>query len=141
MFDREGCGQDKRLSHIHLEQRVEKNLARSNWTDKAATIVFDPELEIWIWSDSPHVETILGWGGRQPSLREWLRNKNYIKPDEIKPKRPKEAAEEVLRIVRKPRSSAIYRELAEKVSFERCTDKSFLKFKTTLQKWFPPESK
>ncbi|MEN8217380.1 MAG: hypothetical protein ABFS56_13640 [Pseudomonadota bacterium] len=26
------------------------------------------ELEIWVWSDSPHVAEILGWKNKQPDL-------------------------------------------------------------------------
>ncbi len=40
--------------------------------------------------------------------------------------------------LRKPRSSAIYRALAESVSFRRCIDPAFQKLVTTLQTWFPP---
>jgi hypothetical protein len=40
--------------------------------------------------------------------------------------------------VRKPRSSAIYLELARSVSTDRCTDPAFLKLKRCLREWFPP---
>ena len=54
-----------------------------------------------------------------------------------KPVRPKEAAEAALRKVRRPRSSNIYRKLAEVVSLQLCTDPAFLKLKSILQNWFP----
>ena len=40
------------------------------------------------------------------------------------------------RHVRRPRSSALYAALGEKVSVERCSDRAFLKLKTTLRNWF-----
>jgi len=46
--------------------------------------------------------------------------------------------EAALRVVRKPRSSVLYQRLAQKISFGRCTDEAFHKFKTTLQNWFSP---
>ncbi|MCX5772792.1 MAG: hypothetical protein NTZ09_21325 [Candidatus Hydrogenedentes bacterium] len=56
----------------------------------------------------------------------------------VKPQRPKEAMKEVLRLVKKPFSSAIHQELAETVSFERCQDLAFLRLKSILRQWFPP---
>jgi hypothetical protein len=44
--------------------------------------------------------------------------------------------EKALRVARKPRSSLLYRELAENVNMERCLDPAFLKLRTTLRKWF-----
>jgi hypothetical protein len=56
---------------------------------------------------------------------------------QVKPARPKEAMEAILRHVRKARSSAIYREIAGKVALAGCTDPSFGKFRETLGRWFP----
>jgi hypothetical protein len=53
-----------------------------------------------------------------------------------KPKHPKKALEKALRMARKPRSSAIYQALAEKVGLARCSDQAFIKLKTALQNWF-----
>ncbi|MFB3133348.1 MAG: hypothetical protein ACE10K_12585, partial [Rhodothermales bacterium] len=53
-----------------------------------------------------------------------------------KPQRPKEAVEAVLRATDTPRSSSLYRQLAQKVSLNRCDDPAFLKLKSTLQEWF-----
>jgi hypothetical protein len=53
LFDREGCGREN-LTRQQLEQIVENNLFRVGW-QQAAVIVLDPELEIWVWNDSPHV--------------------------------------------------------------------------------------
>lgn len=55
----------------------------------------------------------------------------------IKPHAPKEAMEAVLRLARLPRSAARYRQLAEKISLDRCSDETFRKLRTTLQTWFP----
>lgn len=137
VFDREGCGKEV-VGCRELEEEVECRLARNGWADRAKVVVIDPELESWVWSDSPEVDEALGWGGRSPALRPWLTEKGFLQQSERKPDRPKEAVEAALRFVRKPRSSAIYRELAESVSFRRCIDPAFQKLVTTLQTWFPP---
>src|SRR5438034_5293261 len=58
-FDRRGCGRVE--PREDLEKSVETNLAQNGWGGRAAAIVIDPELEVWFWSDSPHVEAALGW--------------------------------------------------------------------------------
>ncbi len=138
MFDREGCGHEN-LTREQLETSVEEQLYQSGWKNRAAAIVFDPELEIWVWSDSPHVATILGWKQQYSPLKNWLITQEFLSEDEVKPARPKEAMVAVLKTVSKKRSSKIYRQLAEKVSLERCSDPAFLKLKQTLQSWFSPE--
>ena len=135
IFDREGCGRED-CSAAALENDLEGQLRAAGWHDRASVVVLDPELEIWVWSDSPHVDGALGWAGRQPDLRHWLRRQGLLAPGQFKPIRPKEALEAALRIVRLPRSSSIYRALADKVSFKRCTDRAFLKLVDCLQRWF-----
>jgi hypothetical protein len=135
LMDREGSGQEAVL-RADMEARIEEALGKSGWNDRATAIVIDPELDIWAWSDSPHVDHELGWSKRQPDLRTWLTEQGLLKTGAVKPDRPKEALEAALREVRKPRSSALYQALAEKVSLERCTDLAFEKLKTALQRWF-----
>jgi len=137
VFDREGCGSAETVDE--LEADVGRRLAASGWDDRAATVVIDPELEVWVWSTSPHVESVLGWRGRQPDLRTWLRDHGFLPQEghEVKPRRPKEALMEAMRQAGKRRSSAIYWELASKVSLEGCTDSAFQRLKAILQQWFP----
>ncbi len=137
VFDREGCGREE-LPRTAIEEEVEKRLASSGWPDnRARAVVIDPELEAWVWSDSPKVDQVLGWGDRTPSVREWLHKQEFKILDSGKPERPKEAMEAVLCNVRKARSSAIYRELASQVSLRRCVDPAFSKLTTTMREWFP----
>jgi hypothetical protein len=135
LFDREGCGQEQRSREI-LEQEVETRLFQSGWDDRASVIVLNPELEIWIWSDSPHVASILGWEGKTPDLKTWLIEQALLAPAAVKPARPKEAMEGALRTVKKPRSSDLYLKLATQVSLDRCVDPAFLKLKSVLKQWF-----
>lgn len=136
VFDRDGCGREER-TRKDLESDVEGKLSNSGWKRRAACVVIDPELENWVWSGSHHVDRILGWEGREPGLRDWLRQNGWWANGASKPGRPKEAVEHALRTVRKPRSSALYRELAECVSLKLCSDSAFVKLKDTLSRWFP----
>lgn len=136
LFDREGCGQEQK-SRDELEREVEGRLRQSGWVDDtAASVILDPELETWVWSNSPHVADVLGWGAGLDDLTIWLQQKDFWREGDLKPHRPKEAVEAVLRAADTPRSSALYRQLAQKVSLNRCDDSSFLKLKSTLQAWF-----
>jgi len=135
LFDREGCGKNG-LSREEIERELEDRLAASGWNDRAGVIVVDPELESWVWSDSPHVSTILGWNQRAAALAAHLEKKGLKTPGQIKPPRPKEAVEEALRHVRKQRSSALYKQLAESVGLSRCVDPAFKKFRNKLVEWF-----
>lgn len=135
IFDRDGCGREQ-LSREQLEQDVEQRLAQAGWQQRAAVIVLDPEIEVWVWSGSPHVATVLGWEGRTPDLRTWLIGKGLLDPQQPKPTRPKEALELALREVRRPHSSALFLKLAERVGYNQCVDPAFSKLKATLQQWF-----
>ncbi|MEP0762584.1 MAG: hypothetical protein HRF48_07580 [Chloroflexota bacterium] len=136
MFDHEGSGQESRRA-VDLQEELESRLEANGWAGgRARVIVLEPELEIWVWSDSPQVDSCLGWDRRQPDLRTWLRQRNLLGPDAFKPADPKKALEAALREVKRPRSSAIYRQLAEQVSFSRCVDPSFNHLRAILTEWF-----
>ena len=107
MFDRVGCGRDA-LTREELEAEVEGRLSQSGWNDRATVVVIDPELEAWVWSDSPHVAEQLGWAGREPPLGDWLRGRGLLSDGKVKPHDPKAAVEKALWAARKRRSSAIY---------------------------------
>ncbi len=137
VLDREGCGQED-AARNEIETTIEQALRTTGWGERGRAIVIDPELDIWVWSDSPHVAGELGWLESGPALLTWLREQGFGFAGR-KPDRPKEALETVLRKVRRPRSSAIYKALADKVGLSRCTDQAFEKLRTTLQVWFSEE--
>lgn len=137
VFDREGCGINAPAEH--LEREVEGRLAASGWGDRAAVIVIDPELEAWVWSESPHVPRCLGWTGDLAHLRGWLKGQGLWE-DGKKPSDPKRAVQRVLHEVDRRRSSSIYSELAKSVGFRKCEDRAFLRLLNVLRGWFPPGS-
>lgn len=137
VFDREGCGAENK-SREELEGIVQNELEANGWRNRAGVVVIDPELENWVWSDSPHVDRVLGWPVKDQKLGDWLAKGQFGPLTKGKPKRPKEAMEAALRESKIPRSSSLYKELAERVSLQRCSDLAFEKLLQCLRAWFPP---
>ncbi len=136
IFDRDGSGKESQ-TRDDIESAVERELSRNGWRDRSAAIVIAPELEAWVWSDSPEVDKALGWQRRTPTLRRWLEESGYVTSGTPKPSDPKKAMRDAMREVNKKPSSAIFSTLAKNVGTRHCIDPAFLKFKTTLQRWFP----
>jgi hypothetical protein len=139
LFDHEGSGGEA-IPPCDLERQIEDALARSGWQERAACIVIEPELEAWVWSDSPNVDSELGWAGRHPTLHEWLITENLLAANTVKPSDPKAAMERAMRHVRKPISPYVFTRLAETVGLNRCEDRAFLKLRSVLRGWFATES-
>ena len=137
LFDHEGCGKEAE-SIATLENELQTHIAQSGWKH-SAVIILHPELEIWVWSDSPQVDAVLGWTNHDPPLRRWLTIEGWLKANDLKPQLPKECLHAALREVRRPVSASLFEKLAQSVSFARCIDPAFLKLKNTLTTWFPPQ--
>ncbi|MCX8140334.1 MAG: hypothetical protein N3E46_11695 [Gemmataceae bacterium] len=132
LFDREGCGCNETAEV--LEERVKRELQQSGWQN-AEAVILDPELEVWVFVDSPHVPQVIADGDEQLCSQKLT---HAEKSRLNKPARPKELMETLLREKRIPRSSSLYLKLAQKVSLSNCSDPAFLKLRQILQEWFPP---
>ena len=137
VFDWEGSGGERRGPREILEAEVEARLAAAGWDDRARAVALQPEVEIWVWSDSPEVDRILGWQDHTPALRPWLQQRQFLPAGAAKPPRPKEALAAALREVRQVPSANLFRQLGASVGLTRCTDPAFAKLRATLQAWFP----
>ena len=136
LFDHHGSGQqDQDVSWV--EEDLRARLAANGWGERAQVVVVEPELETWIWSPSPVVDEVLGWRGRAPPLREWLKGRGDWPNNRSKPRNPKASVGAALREAGIPRSPRLYRKLAERVSLARCDDRAFQRFVDLLQAWFP----
>ncbi|MFN0076741.1 MAG: methylation-associated defense system protein MAD4 [Prosthecobacter sp.] len=137
VLDLEGCGWESTPTD-KIEAELEARLVATGWNaDTAKCLVIAPEVEQWVWSDSPEVDAALGWDGESlGSLRHWLVGKAFEFSPDGKPKRPKEAMRAALREKRVQISSAIFSELASRVSLRRCKDRTFLKLCAILRQWF-----
>lgn len=138
VLNHEGSGQEWRPPET-VANDLKRRLEISGWAGRTEALILCPEIENWVWSDSPAVDQAVGWRGRHPPLREWLVAKDWCPPGATKPKWPKECLEAALREVRMRRSSAIYRELAENVGLTRCQDQGFRAFRETIRAWFPAQ--
>jgi hypothetical protein len=135
IFDREGCGREDATAEV-LERELDSRLDQSGWDGRARTVVIDPETEILLWSDSPHVAETFGWASDRGDLRDWLRGRNLLQAGQAKPTRPKEAMLAVLGETGVKASAANFGAIARKVSLERCQDRSFLRLRDLLRSWF-----
>ena len=121
---------------IALESLLEDSLRTSGLGDWARAVVIDPELEVWVFSDSPHVARSLGWREGTAALREALTAQGLWNQEDAKPADPKAALQWALRKARKPPSSSLFRELAGTVSLDRCQDRAFVRLRDLLVGWF-----
>jgi hypothetical protein len=121
-----------------IEQQIRASCVDVGWSPgNVCVVVLDPEIETWIWQDNQHVEQALAHRG-PPSLRQDLEASGDWPTGAAKPRRPKEVLEAVLRKNRIPRSSALYRRIAERVSIKHCVDPGLATLVEALRRWFPP---
>jgi hypothetical protein len=137
VFDRAWEGAPSQCSAA-LAAKVSRDL-QDDWNGAADVVVIEPELEAWVWSDSPHVEEVLGWKNRAPGLRVWLQTEGLLRQGEVKPSDPKTAVERAIKMSGKRWTAGTCKSLSSKVGLARCQDISFSRLKTVLQGWFPPE--
>lgn len=120
-----------------IRNEILEQLQSNGWGgDRADVVVIDPELEVWVWQDNPHVAAALGYSGNN-SLREALRKTNEWPDGQHKPTQPKELFKDVCRRYRTPYNSSLYRDIVEQVSVKHCKDTAFQQLVATLQRWFP----
>jgi hypothetical protein len=136
VLDHEGSGQEGRPAD-EVAADLKGRMESTGWSRRAEVLVLQPELENWVWSDSPQVDSVMGWERRNPPLRKWLAEQGSWRAGSAKPDRPKECFQAALREVRIRRSSSIYRQLAARVGLERCRDPGFLAFRKIVETWFP----
>ena len=117
---------------VEVRTNILETLRKNGWgNDRADVVVIDPELEVWIWQDSPHVQLAIGFRDIG-SLREALKKAGSWPEGENKPNEPKELFQKLCRQYRTPYSSALYRDIVEKVSVAGCRDPAFLQLLSTL---------
>lgn len=131
IFDHEGSGKEN-ISREKLEFDLEIQLSKNGWGKRGYVIAIDPEIESWVWIDSPHTFEIMGWKGEGETLRKNLSQLGFVFNDLGKPVRPKEALEKALKGKNKVASSSIHQQICAKASFKQCQDPAFIKLKQTF---------
>lgn len=119
--------------HAAVRAKVSQDLSGS-WPEHLV-IVLDPELEAWVWQENIHVVQNLG-AGDFATLRSALEAAGFWRPGDLKPHRPKEAVEHALRLAKLPRSAAIYRRIATRVSLANCVDPALAALRDGFRGWF-----
>jgi len=122
---------------LELEGTVKGSFERRSLAPWAGVVVVSPEVEAWIWSDSPRLPAALGWSASLGELRAWLEERGLWPPGALKPPDPKLAVKAVRRQVGLPPSASIFTAVARTVSFQRCSDPAFLRLCGLLRGWFP----
>ena len=128
-----GAPKDPQTELQRSLQRMGEQIGLPRW---AHAVVIQPELEAWVFSDSPHVARELGWRGSMADLRSALSVAGLWDAGLTKPRDPKRAMDWALWRSRIPRSSSLYRELASKVSLTGCHDPAFRRLVGLLRGWF-----
>lgn len=123
-----------------LRATLLQRLQDSGWPpDRCQVVVIEPELEMWVWVESPAVPEVLrtSW----PDIHQLGRRRDFWREGEVKPHEPKALLEAVLRQQRRPRSAAIFQELAQRLGLASCTDPAFVLLRETLARWFGPSNR
>ncbi len=137
VFDLDGSGQEAKPRE-EIEMRIEKDLVKNGWApENVLAIVIDPEVENWMWINTPRVSEALNWKDQEP-LFDWLTKEGWLKENEDKPEDPKASMEAVLKKTKKARSASIYNKIAGTASFKSCKDPAFNKLIEKLKEWFLP---
>lgn len=105
--------------------------------DRAAAVVIDPELEVLLWQNNPHVERALRHS--RPPLRRLLEKNGRWPPDAPKPPAPKEGIQALIHANRARPPMVGYCQIARTVSTAGCVDPAFHRLRDTLRAWFPAE--
>jgi hypothetical protein len=112
-----------------------RRLHLKGWpADRCQVVVIAPELEAWAWANSPAVPEVLrtSWA----DIRALADGHGGWSQGRAKPNDPKALLEAVLRQQGRPRSAAVFQELADRVGLAACTDPAFVLLRETLVGWF-----
>jgi hypothetical protein len=133
------CDWDTSPGQIEIRDAITQQLKASGWdAQRFIVIAIDPELEQWIWQDSPVLESALRHHGPQ-SLRATLSGRNLWPDAQVKPPKPKEVFIQIQHENGVKKSSSVFRRIASEVPIAACTDTEFQCLVNTLRAWFPAE--
>ena len=122
------------LPAAEVRQDILARLHQNGWNDRCEVVVINPELEVWLWQNSPHVEQAVGFSG---SLRQHLQDNGKWPAGAPKPLEPKEAMQALVKAKKPLKTQVVYSRIARSVSIHGCRDQSFDLFANTIRHWFP----
>ena len=122
------------LPAADVRQDILARLNQNGWHDRCEVVVVDPELEVWLWQNSPHVKQALMFSG---SLRQHLQDNGQWPAGAPKPLEPKETIQALVKAKKALKTKVVYSRIARSISIQGCTDQSFDLFANTIRLWFP----
>jgi hypothetical protein len=122
-----------------IERKMTEELLKDGWDADAAVVVLSPELEIWAFVQSDHLARSLRWPELNGPIRDWLGARGEWPDGMPKPPCPKEALHKCARQGAVRITPHWFEDFAGgQVGLTSCTDRSFLRFRDVLRRWFPP---
>jgi phenylpyruvate tautomerase PptA (4-oxalocrotonate tautomerase family) len=136
VLDCEWEGSPGQAQIIH---NITRQLHESGWKpEDVIVIAIDPELEQWIWQDSPVLAEELRIDDSQ-GLKSVLNQRGLWPQEAAKPPSPKALFDQLRRENNVKMSSAIFKRIATKVPVSQCQDSEFRRLTAKLREWFPAE--
>jgi hypothetical protein len=133
------CDWDGTPGQKVIIQNITQQLHRNGWgDDEVIVIAIDPELEQWIWQDSPVLADALRMSVPQ-GIKAALSERGLWPLKAAKPPQPKELFIQLRRENNVKLSSSIFKKIASKVPVAACQDSEFRRLVDQLRVWFPAE--
>jgi len=133
------CEWDGSPGQVAIIQNISTQLLGSGWAaDDVIVIAIEPELEQWIWQDSPVLADELRMDAPQ-GLKAALSARGLWPQDAAKPPSPKELFIQLRRENNVKLSSSVFKRIAANVPVAACQDSEFRRLVNQLQLWFPAE--
>ncbi len=133
------CAWDGSPGQAGIHDAISRQLVASGWDQaRFVVIAIDPELEEWIWQDSPILEKAVRHHG-VITLRETLAARKLWPMGMSKPPNPKEVFDLIRQENQVKKSSSTFRRIASEVPVAACVDPEFQRLAEALRTWFPPE--
>ncbi len=123
-----------------IRDAVENHIESAGWAKgDGCGIVIVPELEIWLWADSPHLASLLNFPDFA-SLRQHVQTNSDAWPvGSAKPADPEEALKVVCRNAPvTPKNPSLFRHVCRAVGTKHCADPAVARLFDALRTWFPP---
>jgi hypothetical protein len=133
------CDWDGSPGQAQILLNVTTQLQQSGWApEDVIVIAIEPELEQWIWQDSPVLSDELRMEAPQ-GLKAMLGQRGLWPAEATKPPSPKDLFIQLRRENNVKLSSSIFKRIASRVPVAACEDGEFRRLVAQLRAWFPAE--
>lgn len=133
------CDWDGSPGQAEILSKVTNQLHQGGWAPQDVLVIaIEPELEQWIWQDSPVLAAELRMNAPQ-GLKAMLGQRGLWPAEAAKPPSPKDLFIQLRRENNVKLSSSIFKRIASKVPVAACEDGEFRRLLAQLRAWFPME--